>query len=116
MDDLFLPIAIVGLLFVALPWLVLHYLTRWKSNAGISREDEALLDDLHDMARRLDDRLNSIERIIAADDPNWKDGRLADSASQRRIEDDDRSASAPRSSGLRSGSRSASRSAPRSRS
>lgn len=87
MDDIFLPIAIVGLLFVALPWMVLHYLTRWKSNAGISREDEALLDDLHDMARRLDERLVTIERIIAADDPNWKDGRLADSASRRRIED-----------------------------
>lgn len=86
MEDVFLPIAIVGLLFVALPWMVLHYLTRWKSNSGISREDEALLDDLHEMARRLDDRLVSIERIIAADDPNWKDGRLADSTARRRIE------------------------------
>lgn len=87
MEDVFLPIAIVGLLFVALPWMILHYLTRWKSNAGISREDEVLLDDLHEMARRLDERLVSIERIIAADDPNWKDGRLADSAASRRIED-----------------------------
>ncbi len=84
MGDFFTIAAIMGILFIGLPWLVLHYLTRWKSGQGISREDEVLLDDLHEMARRLDDRLISIERIIAADDPNWKDGRLADSASSRR--------------------------------
>ena len=36
------------------------------------REDENLLDELHDIARRLEDRMTTIERIIAADDPNWK--------------------------------------------
>jgi phage shock protein B len=87
MEDIIVPIGIVGLLFIGLPWMILHYLTRWKSNAGISREDEVLLDDLHEMARRLDERLVSIERIIAADDPAWKDSRLADSAASRRIED-----------------------------
>ena len=87
MEDVLVPIGIVGLLFIGLPWMILHYLTRWKSNAGISREDEVLLDDLHEMARRLDERLVSIERIIDADDPGWKDSRLADSASNRRIED-----------------------------
>jgi phage shock protein B len=84
MEDFFTIAAVLGILFIGLPWLVLHYLTRWKSGQGISREDEVLLDDLHEMARRLDDRLHSIERIIAADDPTWKDGRLADSASSRR--------------------------------
>lgn len=87
MEDILVPIGVVGMLFIGLPWMILHYLTRWKSNSGISREDEVLLDDLHEMARRLDERLVSIERIIAADDPGWKDNRLADSASRRRIED-----------------------------
>ena len=87
MEDIIVPIGIVGLLFIGLPWMILHYLTRWKSNAGISREDEVLLDDLHEMARRLDERLVSIERIIAADDPGWKDSRLADSASNRPMDD-----------------------------
>jgi phage shock protein B len=86
MEDILVPIGVVGILFIGLPWMILHYLTRWKSGQGISREDEMLLDDLHEMARRLDDRLHSIERIIAADDPNWKDGRLADQAARGRIE------------------------------
>ena len=78
MDDSMLAIPIVGMLFIGLPWLVLHYLTKWKSGRGISQQDEVLLDDLHEMARRLDDRLVTIERIIAADNPDWKDGRLTD--------------------------------------
>ncbi len=78
MEDVLLPIIIVGMLFIGLPWMILHYLTKWKSGRGISQQDEVLLDDLHEMARRLDGRLNSIERIIAAEDPTWKDGRLTD--------------------------------------
>ena len=77
------PIAIVGMLFIGLPWLVLHYLTKWKSGRGISPQDEVLLDDLHEMARRLDARLDSVERIIAADNPQWKDARLSDLSGER---------------------------------
>ncbi len=67
-------IIIVALLFVGFPWVILHYVTQWKKNASLTREDENLLDGLHDSARRLDDRLANIERIIAADNPNWKSG------------------------------------------
>ncbi len=67
-------ILIVGMLFIGLPWLIFHYVTRWKTSGTLTREDENLLDELYDTARRLDDRLDSIERIIAADNPNWKSG------------------------------------------
>lgn len=58
---------VVGILFVGLPWLLLHYLTKWKQAKTLTVQDEDLLDELHDLARRLDDRLNVIERIIAVD-------------------------------------------------
>ncbi len=57
----------IAVLFIGLPWLMLHYLTRWKQAKTLTVQDEDLLDELHDLARRLDDRLNVIERIIAAD-------------------------------------------------
>ncbi len=72
--DGIIAIIIVALLFVGFPWVILHYVTQWKKNASLTREDENLLDGLHDSARRLDDRLGNIERIIAADNPNWKSG------------------------------------------
>jgi phage shock protein B len=49
-------------------------MTQWKRARGLSVEDERLLDELHDLARRLDDRLGTIERIVAADHPNWRPG------------------------------------------
>ena len=67
-----IPITIVGMLFIGLPWLIFHYVTKWKSNATLTREDENLLDELHDLARRLDDRMCSIERIMTAENPNWR--------------------------------------------
>jgi phage shock protein B len=74
MDDVFIPVAVVGMLFIGLPWLIFHYVTKWKTAATLTREDENLLDDLHDTARRLDDRIETIERILTADNPNWKSG------------------------------------------
>jgi phage shock protein B len=67
----------ISALFIGLPWLILHYMTQWRKAKGITIEDEQLLDDLHEMSRRLDGRLDSIERIIAADNPGWKDGALS---------------------------------------
>jgi phage shock protein B len=72
MEDIVVPVMVVGILFIGLPWIILHYVTQWRRARGLSIEDENLLDELHDTARRLDDRLRSIERIIAADNPNWR--------------------------------------------
>jgi phage shock protein B len=76
MADTLVPIMVCGMLFVGLPWIIFHYITQWKRARGLSIEDENLLDDLHELARRLDDRLQSIERIVAADNPNWRPGSI----------------------------------------
>lgn len=86
--EAFAASVIVGMLFIGLPWLILHYVTKWKQAKSITVEDENLLDELHDIARRLDDRMHTIERIIAADraaapiaDARIADPRLTDSRS-----------------------------------
>ena len=84
MEDIIVPIAIVGMLFIGLPGMILHFVTKWKSQTGISQQDEALLDELHELARRLDQRIETVERIVAAENPNWKDNRIADLSEQRR--------------------------------
>lgn len=72
--EIFIPIIAVLAIFIGMPWLFLHYTTKWKQAKTLTREDENLLDDLYETARRLDDRLISIERIMAAENPNWKTG------------------------------------------
>lgn len=70
------PLTAVLSIFVGMPWLFLHYMTKWKQAKSITLEDENLLDELHEIARRLDERMLTIERIMAADrgEPN----RVAD--------------------------------------
>ena len=86
---------VVPILFIGLPWLIFHYITKWKTAATLTSGDEKLLDELHDAARRLDDRLCTIERIMTAENPNWRQqclpGRDASSACSRTVSDmDDR--------------------------
>ena len=80
-------LAIVSI-FVGLPWLIFHYVTKWKQAATLTGSDEKLLDDLHDAARRLDDRLCTIERIMTAENPNWRQQCMPGrDASQRLLVD-----------------------------
>jgi phage shock protein B len=64
--------AAVVSIFVLLPWIIFHYISKWKTAATLTTEDENLLDELHDLARRLDNRMLTIERIIQAENPNWR--------------------------------------------
>ena len=72
MEDVIVPLIVVPILFIGLPWIIFHYITRWKTAATLTKEDENLLDELHDVARRLDERMCTIERILAAENPNWR--------------------------------------------
>ena len=71
--------------FIGIPWIIFHYITKWKSQATLTREDENLLDELHELARRLDERMCSIERIMTAENPNWR--AIACDPAQIGIED-----------------------------
>lgn len=75
MDDMIPAIAIVSI-FVGLPWLILHYITRWKTAPTLTTGDEALLEELYQLARRLDERMDTVERLVAADNPEFKPARI----------------------------------------
>ena len=75
MADILVPVMVVGMLFVALPWLVLHYVTRWKTAATLTNDDERMLGDMHELARRLEDRLETVERLVAQENPEWQPRR-----------------------------------------
>jgi phage shock protein B len=74
--DFLIPIFVVGMLFVALPWLILHYVTRWKTAATLTNDDERMLGDMYELARRLEDRLETVERLVASDNPDFKPRRI----------------------------------------
>lgn len=75
MEDL-IPLVAVLAIFVGLPWVVLHYITKWKTAATLTTGDEALLEELYQLARRLDERMNTVERLVAADNPDFRSARV----------------------------------------
>ena len=72
MGEWIIAIVAITSLFIGMPWIILHYITKWKQAPKITQEDEGLLDELYSLARRLEDRLHTVERIVAADNPDWK--------------------------------------------
>ena len=70
-EFIFVPMILIGL-----PWLILHYVTKWKTAATITSDDEVLLDELYQLARRLDERMDTVERLVASDSPEFEPKRL----------------------------------------
>lgn len=70
--DMLFPLVVIFLVIVAPIWLILHYATRNSANRRISSKDEALLEDLNENARKMEDRIHTLERILDADNPEWR--------------------------------------------
>ena len=71
-EDLFIIPAIV----LGLPWIIFHYVTKWKTAATITNDDETLLDELYQLAKRLDERMDTVERLVTSDNPDFRPVRL----------------------------------------
>lgn len=76
MENTLIPVLIVGMLCIGLPWLILHYVTRWKTAATLTNDDERMLGDMNELARRLEDRLDTVERLVAQENPEWQARRI----------------------------------------
>ncbi len=69
-------IFIVPAIVLGLPWIIFHYITKWKTAATITNDDEVLLEELYQLAKRLDERMDTVERLVAADNPEFKPARV----------------------------------------
>ena len=68
-----IPILLVT---ICLPlWIIFHYKTKWKTSKGLTAEDEKMLSEVWDSANRMEDRINTLERILDVESPNWRRGR-----------------------------------------
>ena len=63
-------------IFIGLPWIIMHYITKWKTAATITTDDEHLLEELYNLAKRLDERMDTVERLVASDNPDFKPARI----------------------------------------
>ena len=73
-EDVIVPLIALPTMLIGLPWLILHYVTKWKQAPRITREDEKLLDEMFHLARRLEERVHTVERLVALDHPEARIG------------------------------------------
>jgi len=87
LDKILIVLGIVGMALIGLPWLIFHYITRWKTAATLTNADERMLEEMYEIARRMDDRLRTVERIVAEDNPTWRE--IAHDTAPRITQDTD---------------------------
>ena len=71
MDGQFV-VFIVALVAVALPAIILHYMTVWRTMKSQTPDDERLVDDLWRSAQRLERRVEALESILDREAPRWR--------------------------------------------
>lgn len=63
-DDVWIVIPVVGMLFVVLPAVILHYITQWRKTKALSSDDEHMLEDLWHSARAMERRIETLEALL----------------------------------------------------
>lgn len=76
MEDTLVPLVAILGIFIGLPWVIMHYITKWKTASTLTTGDEALLEELYQLARRLDQRMDTVERLVASDNPEFRPARI----------------------------------------
>ena len=68
-------IGIALIVFIAIPaplFIILHFITKWKQGREISGGDERMLEDLWQLSQRMEERLETLERILDSESPDWR--------------------------------------------
>jgi len=61
------------LITICLPlWIIFHYITKMKTSKGLSPEDENMLSEVWDSANKMEERINTLERILDIEAPDWR--------------------------------------------
>ncbi|CAH2601000.1 phage shock protein B [Rhodovastum atsumiense] len=65
-------LGLIFLVVVAPIWIFAHYSTRWRAARMLSKDDERALAEIWDSTRRMEARIENLERILDAQAPGWR--------------------------------------------
>jgi phage shock protein B len=61
------------LLTVCLPlWIIFHYVTKMKTAKGLTAEDEKMLTEIWESTKKMEERIQTLERILDIESPSWR--------------------------------------------
>ncbi|MDP5134477.1 envelope stress response membrane protein PspB [Rheinheimera baltica] len=63
---------ILFMIFVAPIWVIMHYRSKNKMGQGLSDQELTQLNDLAHRAEKMADRIKTLEAILDAESPKWR--------------------------------------------
>lgn len=63
---------IIFMIFVAPIWLIMHYRSKKQMSQGLTEAEYATLQELADRAEKMADRIHTLEAILDAEAPEWR--------------------------------------------
>lgn len=70
--EVFIAAFSIFAVFIAMPWIILHFLSKRREEGRQSAGDPALNAQLNALAERLEQRLDAIESLLDHEMPGWK--------------------------------------------
>ena len=70
--------ALIFLIFIVPLWLFLHYRSKTREQSALTEEERAELESLAIAAQRMGQRIETLEAILDADTPEWRNRLAAD--------------------------------------
>lgn len=67
----------IGLVAVSMPiwivWIVHHYRSKEREVSGLNADESRQLDELNTLAEQMAERIKTLESILDAESPEWRD-------------------------------------------
>ena len=74
LEMLFVPM-VLFMVIVAPTWVVMHYRSVNRSSSQLSEDDRQAMEEMLVAVDQMADRIESLESILDADHPNWRQER-----------------------------------------
>lgn len=72
MEEIIMAPLIIFMVIVAPIWLILHYRSKGQVSQGLSEEEYIQLSELSELADKMADRIKTLEAILDAETPDWR--------------------------------------------
>jgi phage shock protein B len=71
-EEVIMAPVIIFMVIVAPIWLILHYRSKGQVSQGLSEEEYIQLSNLSEAADKMADRIQTLEAILDAETPEWR--------------------------------------------
>jgi len=71
-EETFVTPIIIFMVVVAPIWLILHYKSKRQISQGLTKEEYTQLSELSELADSMTDRIKTLEAILDAETPDWR--------------------------------------------